>query len=481
MGTRTSSEGLRARDRLLRNGISWNAINLIVGKGIAVPVRLVLARLLAPEHFGLIGMVLVFLGLINIFADLGLKHALIQKARDRQTSARHHTAFWAIIALGSVCTLLFIFVLVPGMVWFYNEPEITRVATAMAFAILIESTATIPTVLLKRRLRFRPLVLAEVVAMIAASSSAVLAASLGAGVWSLAIQTLVTAFVQSLVLWKCVSWRPRKRFSWALLAELAQSSLWMLGNKASHYLRNNATNVIVAQLLGAATLGLYSMAYLVTETLRGAIQGILTKVMFPAFSRVQGEPLEVRRIFTSMTRRLTLLIFPFSLTLMLHAEQVVGLIFDDRWLGIIVPVQILSLSGMIYAFSGPAIEALQGTGSAAAVFRVSSINLAVVVLPLTMALTKVFGLTGAAVASVVGLFTLRISLQTLVMKRLGLSFSEILRGSAPAISLIPVCLSLRWLGSDLVPFWLMICAYFVLYLTLLVVSEWMAHHREAGV
>ncbi|TVP72522.1 MAG: hypothetical protein EA339_06500, partial [Rhodobacteraceae bacterium] len=215
--------------RQIRRGVSWNAANLVVNKGMSILVRLLLARLLVPEHFGLVAMVVVVLGLIKIFVDFGLQNALIQRKRDAKSLIRNDSAFWFLLGGGIGWTALFIVAGIPLMIWLYDEPQLRDLALVMGFSILLHSLSIMPTVRLTRRMRFKSQVIAEVVSTVAASVIAIALAFVGAGVWALAAQQLSSGAIKSAMLWRAASWRPRRRFSWASLHDVVGFSGWMLG------------------------------------------------------------------------------------------------------------------------------------------------------------------------------------------------------------------------------------------------------------
>jgi O-antigen/teichoic acid export membrane protein len=405
-------------ERQIRRGVSWNAANLLVSKGMSILVRLLLARLLVPEHFGLIAMIVVLLGLVKIFVDFGLQNALIQRKRDLKSLIRYDSAFWILLCGGIGWTLLFAVAGIPLMIWLYDEPQLRDLALVMSFSILLHSLSIMPTVRLTRRMRFKSQVIAGVVSTVAASIIAIALAFAGAGAWALAGQLLSSDAIRSAMLWRAASWRPRRRFSWASLRDVVGFSGWMLGAQIVYYCRTNIDKVVIGATLGSSLLGIYTIAYLLTETLRKELATIIGKVMLPAYSKLQGNLVEIRRSYLSVTRVMCLLLFPPLLLLIVYSSAIIDFLFSDEWRDAASPVKVLALGGMIYAISGPTPEVMQGIGKARTLFIISTGNFLFIGLPAVYFLSVNFGLIGAAWAMTLTFASMRLIsffvLQTLI-------------------------------------------------------------------
>lgn len=463
--------GQRTRGRQIRSGISWNVVNLVVNKGVSILARLLLAHLLAPEYFGLIAMAVVLLELVNIVSDFGLKNTLIQRSHDARSPLIADSAFWFLAGAGLLWALAYMVLGVPALVWFYGEPALTDFAWVMGWGIFLQSLSAVPLARLTRRMKFRQIVIAEITALLVAASAAIALAVWGAGVWSLVAQHLVSAGVESLMLLRAAQWRPRWRFSWQRLGDLVGLSGYMMGNRLIHFLRTNVDTVIAGHILGASALGLYAMAYVITETVRGAMTRVLTRVLFPAFSKIKSDRKAVQDLFARVTNRSSLLVFPISISLIFHADELVPLAFTTEWLGMVPVIRLLSLSGIIYVISGPASEALQGIGRPEALLRISTVNLLVVVIPATILCTQKFGITGTAAASVLGMLTLRASLQVALHRHIGISFLSMCRGLLPVLALALGCAIAHFLLRDKVHFLILITGYFLVFYSTLIYLE----------
>lgn len=414
----TTSSARKSRGRQIRRGLTWNAGKLFVDKGLAVVVRLVLALLLVPEHFGLIAMVVVAVGFIKIFVDFGLQSALIQRPRDENSLVRYDSAFWFLLSAGVGWMVLFIIAGVPLLSWVYGEPQLHDLALVMSLSIFLYSISTLPLVRLRRRMRFKAIVIADVVSNLVAAIVAIAMAYGGAGVWALAAQQLVSVGLRSALLWRFAQWRPRRRFSWASLGDLFGFSGWMMAEQVVYYLRSNMDKVLVGAMLGASALGIYSLAFLITDSLRVQIGRAISTVMFPVYSRSHNDIAEVRRLYLAVVRYNALVVFPMAMLLILFADPVIPIFFGAAWADTVEPLRILAVASMIFAVAGDPATVLRGLGRPKVSFTISWWSTTLVTLPALICGILYLGLVGAAWGVVLGYTASRVAFQV-YFRRIG--------------------------------------------------------------
>ncbi len=417
----------------IRRGLAWNAVNLVANKGVGILTRLMLARLLVPDYFGLVAMVIVFLSLLGVFIDFGLQNALIQRPRDENSLTRYHSAFWFLLAGGAGWTLFFVLACVPAMVWFYHEPRLLEIAFAMAPSLMFQSVAIVPEVRLTRRLRFKSIAIAEVTSTLVAAGLAIGLALAGAGIHALVAQQVAYAGLRSLLIWYFARWRPRLRFEWASLNDVTSFSSYVLGARVLYFIRTNLDTLVIGALLGATSLGVHTIAYAITENVRAQFARIISRVMLPVYSRMQHDTEMIRPHYLNITRAMTLVFFPLSLSLILFAKPIIETLFSVEWQAAIVPTQLLAAGGMVYALSGPATEVFQGIGRVKALFLISTFNVAVIGFPLMWILTSLYGLVGAAAAMLLSFISMRILSFVVLRRYLFISLSDVLRATGPAL------------------------------------------------
>ena len=429
----------------IRSGLTSMAFKLGMTKATGFLVTLILARLLVPEMFGLVAMVAVVIGFLGIFADLGLQNALIQRRREPVSALRYDSAFWFLAGAGLVMAGLVWLVGVPFMVWFYDEPRLQPIAMALALGLWMGTLSTLPRVRLTRLMKFRSIVRADVLGMLAGAGGAIALALAGAGLWALVGKSLISSLVTLVLIWKATRWRPRLRFDLQSLRDVVGFSGYMLANSVLYYLRKNMDVIIVGKLLGASALGVYSLAFALTETLRMQLYSVVNKVMFPAYSRMQNDPAAMKPYYLATIRYMALITWPISTLLILFADPLVPMLFGEAWIEAVRPVQILAVASMVFALSGTPAEVLKGLGRPEISLYIQSINTVFVALPAIYFGAIHYGLEGAAIGVLIQYITARIAYQVVIYKFIKAEKKEILKNLIPAASLSFFLFSFFWL------------------------------------
>ena len=439
----------RPRSRL-RRGIAWSGAHLVATRGLAMLTRVALAGMLAPEHFGLFGMVVLGLGLLATLADFGLQGALVQRA-GRGSQAYASTAFWFLAFSGAALSALAVLVGAPLLAALYAEPRLLAPAQALAVTILLSAVSTVPTALLLRQGRIGRLVLAEFAGVAMGAAAALWAASAGLGVWTLVAQQVVAAAVTAGLVWHQARWWPvwpvwparhaRHRMPAPHtpphpLRTLMVFGWSMTGTKAVMYVRINLDNLFVGALLGATALGVYMLAFTFTEGLRSQVAAAVSRVMLPVYSRHQHDAEALRAHYLRATRVMLLVLGPLSLAVLLYAQPLCLHVLGPAWAESALPMQLLAVGGLLHAASGPSAEVLQALGRPQLLFRMAWRNLLAFALPCMAFLTWWQGVAGAACAYMLTVATQRVMLHRALHERLGLTWARLWQASAAPLALM---------------------------------------------
>lgn len=324
-------------------GLMWSGmaqlVRLLLGFGISV----ILARLLTPTEFGLVGMILVFTGFAELFSNLGLGAALIQI---KSIADRHlNVVFWTSLAAGIVLTLLLI-LFAPLLAAFYETPALTSLSIALAFNFILSSLGVVQLSLLSRALNFRSIALAEVSAVGIGGILGIGLALNGSGVWSLVAKTLMTTCLTTLLLWRLSPWRPSFHFDRSALRELWGFSANLVGFQITNYWARNLDDLLIGRLIGSAALGIYSRAYALMLLPLSQITRMLSRVMFPSLAEIQDHLEQVRGVYLAATRTIALLTFPLMVGLWVLADVFVLALLGEKWVEVTPILRILCISGL---------------------------------------------------------------------------------------------------------------------------------------
>jgi O-antigen/teichoic acid export membrane protein len=324
-------------------GLKWSGLAQIAQQLLQFVIYVALARLLAPEEFGLMGMVLVFIGFGTLLADLGLGAALIQ----RQNVENRHlsSVFWLHAAVGGLLT----FVLLAASTLianFYGKPVLKLMTVLLSFTLFFNSLSTVPRSILMRAMDFRRIFLADTTALFISGLTAVIMAAWGLGILSLVIQSLMLTILSTAIVWKLSDWRPMFIFDMGALRELSHFSFNLLGFTTLDYFISNADKVLIGRFVGASPLGIYNRAYQLMLLPVTQVSSVVTRVMFPALSVIQDDKAKVRYLYLQATRMIALVAFPVMIGLLVVARPFILSIFGEKWQGVVLILQIFCIAGL---------------------------------------------------------------------------------------------------------------------------------------
>ncbi len=341
------------------SGISWLTFGQMTKHALQFVLGIILARLLTPHEFGLVGLVMVFIGFAGLFSELGFGAALIQR---KEIDERHWSSvFWVNIAAGFALTGLFM-AIAPLVGQFYDEPILAPLTTLFAVSFAVGSLSMVPIAKLTRDMDFRALALIETTAAVLSGILAVVLALVGFGVWSLVWRTIAVTTLTAVGMWWVTRWRPRWMFDPRAVRELLGFSSNLLGYRAINYWVQNGNDLIIGRFLGTSALGIYSRAYLVLLLPLNEVVRILGRVMFPALSRLQHDVTRVRESYLHAVAMLSVFLFPAMLGLSAVSGDFVLALYGPRWeevipiLGILsvlaVPQSLVATAGWIFQSQG---------------------------------------------------------------------------------------------------------------------------------
>jgi O-antigen/teichoic acid export membrane protein len=324
-------------------GVGWSGISQITRLLLQLGVTAILARLLTPNDFGLLAMVVVFTNLIMIFRDFGLTAALIQ--RKKITEEHLSSCFWINILMGFLLTLILIF-LAPLISHFYNEVKLIRIIMILASIFFISSFGVVQIAFFTKEMNFKSLAIVETSAIAISGITAIVLAFSGFGVWSLVYQQIVSNLVRVFFLWIFSSWKPKLIFRWLRVKELLGFGLNLIGFNFVNYFNRNLDNLLIGKFLGSAPLGFYNLAYQLLLFPLSNISSVIGRVMFPSLSMIQDDKNRVCYIYIKATRYIASITFPLMMGILVVAPQFIIVIFGLQWQRSIFLVQIIALVGL---------------------------------------------------------------------------------------------------------------------------------------
>jgi len=374
------------------HGVMWSGISQ-AGKQISqFVITAILARLLSPKDFGLLGMATVFTGFAAIFGELGISSALIQKQDIDE--AHLSSAFWLNIMVGVSLTTIFI-LMAPLIARFYNKPELRMILMIMSVNFILSSFTIIQQTVLTKEMNFKALTIRDIVGIILSGVVGISFAYKGYGVWSLVYQLLSFTFINSILLWKLSKWRPKFIFSKQSIVDIFHFSVNLTGFNIVNYFARNTDQLLIGKFLGAQALGFYSLAYRLMLYPLQNISAVIGKVMFPAFSKVQNNLEKVRNAYKKMVKAISLVTFPMMASLFIIVPEFVNAVFGPKWEPIIILVRIFCICGAVQSVGTTVGNILLSQGRADLQFKMQIFSTPIVVASIIIGMK--WGIVGVAI------------------------------------------------------------------------------------
>lgn len=327
-------------------GVLWTAAGNWGNQLATFVVFAVLSRLLTPEAFGTVALAAVFVGLVQLLANQGMVDALVQ----RRSLDREHldTAFWTGLGVGLVAMALLVGLSYP-IALAVGQHELAPVVAVLSLTIPIGSTNLVQRALMTRELAFRSLTVRTLAATTVGSVAGLAAAFSGLGVWSLVAQNVANVVAGAFVLWTLTSWRPRLAFSRRHFGDLFGYGVHVTAFKVLNYFSRKGDDFLIGSFLGAASLGLYSVAYRMLTIIIDLTTNLIDTVAFPVYARLQDEESRLRDAYYRTSGYVALVSFPVFAGLLVLAPEIVGVFFGAKWSESVPVMQALTFVGGLQA------------------------------------------------------------------------------------------------------------------------------------
>ena len=322
------------------NSTLWSFIEAFSRQFITFLLGLVLARLLYPSDYGLIGMLLFFLAICQVFIDCGFANALICK-NDRNDKD-FSTAFYFNILVGAGAYAI-LFIIAPYVASFYNEPQLKLLLRVVGLTVFFNSLCIVQNAILTSSMRMRLLTRATVVSQILSGIIGIVLAYFGFGVWALAIQSVGSSVITAIVLWVVTKWWPREKWS-----KESFKYLWGFGSKMLFVglISNTYSNIhalVIGKAFNKTDLGLYSKTNNLSRIIPNTLYSVLNKVSLPAFTAIRDNKSRLLGAFRTYMSVAAFIVFPIMVLLVVLADPIIRILWTEKWIAAVPVFQIMCL------------------------------------------------------------------------------------------------------------------------------------------
>ena len=459
-------------ERVFHGGF-WVFSLRIVDRLLMLIRTIILARLLAPNDFGLFGIAMLALATLESFTQTGIAAALIQKKDDTQN---YLDSAWTIqVFRGIIIAIVMIFG-APLVGVFFEEPRAIMLTRILAVSVLIFDFRNIGIVYFQKNLEFHKQFVYQFGGTIADLAIAIPAALIIRSVWALIFGLLARNFIYFTLSYIIHPYRPRFRLDPRKSKELFDFGKWIFGSSVLVFVSTQGDYIFLGKILGATALGFYQIAYKISNLPATEITHVISQVSFPAYSKIQEEIKALSRAFNKIFLITISISLPISVVIFLFAPGFVKYILGTKWLPIIGPVRILAMYGLIRSITAMWAPLYRATGVPkfgpySQVFRVTGMFLPIYWLTIN------FGIEGVCISVIIGQVSVLIFhlYYTYKISNLAINFLEILRSMisvfCSVMAMILVYFAFNYMVKTLFHYVVFVVFAFFVYITSMVVFD----------
>ncbi|MBN2133910.1 MAG: lipopolysaccharide biosynthesis protein [Sedimentisphaerales bacterium] len=310
---------------------------------------MVLARLLIPSDYGVIGMVMVVVSFAVMFKDAGLTMATVQ--RETISHEQISTLFWLNVLI-SILLTLGVLIGSPVVAWFYGKPELTAITAALSLSFLVSGLSIQHQALLRRHMQFGTLAVIQIASYFANLVVTILLALAGWRYWALVGGTLTTALSGTLLTWMFCPWLPGRMHRGTGVRDMLKFGGHLTGFNFVGYFSRNTDNILIGRFLGADALGLYAKAYQLFMLPIGQIAVPMTQVAVPVLSTLRNQPERYTKYYQRLLDIMASLVMPVTVYCAIEANFLIRVLLGPTWVGAVSVFRILAVAGFIQAIAG---------------------------------------------------------------------------------------------------------------------------------
>ena len=426
-------------------GLLWSFLDDLARTGIVFVSGIILARLLTPREFGLIGMTTIFIAVSQSFVDGGFSQALTRK--QDCTPADYSTVFIFNLLVSSA--LFFLLWFASGAIGrFFGEPQLAGIIPALSLGLIIGALGQVHRTQIYKALDFKLLTRISVVSSAIGGALGIALACAGYGVWSLVVMTLSRATVELVLFWLWRAWRPTLEFRWSSFREMFAFGSRLLLSGLIGTLHLHVYNLFIGKMFAAVELGYYTQAYTFRNLPPQRLTDVVQRVSYPVLATLQQDAPRLKAAYRRMLQSSILVSFVLMLGMAASAESMLIAVVGEQWRPAVAYLQLLCLAGVFYPLHAVNLNMFQVRGRSDLNLKMSVIKMASAAPP--MAVGVFWGIKAMIVAMFFTSFANYVLTATWSGRLIGYRLAEQLRDILPPFALAaavaaPVYCLGRWL------------------------------------
>lgn len=379
-------------------GGGWLLALKVFHRGMGFIRTIILARLLSPEDFGLFGIALLFFNFLENFSVTGINTALVQK---REDISGYLDSAWTFNLIRSGILFSIIFFGAPVIAGFFNSPDATGIIRAMAFLQLLLGLENIGAMQFQKELDFNKVACLKASETLSTVMVSIVLAFWVRNAWALVFGSLAGYFTRLFMSYLLHPYRPRLTFDYTKIRELMGFGKWIFGSSILVYLITQGDDIFVGKMMGAAALGLYQMAYLLSNVPATEISNLVAQITFPAYSKISHDLPKLKESYFRVLQLVAFIAFPVSGMIFMVSRDFTQLFLGNQWIPMVAALQVLTVWGAVRSVATTATQVFLAVGNPGISTKMRLVELfliACLIYPLTLR----WGIAGTALAVVLG-------------------------------------------------------------------------------
>ena len=379
-------------------GLLWSFTDIFARQGIQFIVLMILARILTPEQFGIIGMIAVFIAISNSIIDSGFSQALI---REKKVKKDEYSTVFFFNFIMSLTIYLILYNLSPAISKFFGEESLIIIIRVLSLGVIINSLGIIQKVFLVKKIDFKT---QSIISLASSSLAGVVAITLavkGYGVWSLVAQSLTQQTIQTVLLWAISKWTPVLVFKFDFIKSLFKFSSKLLVSGLIDTIYSNIYSIIIGRFYPAAQLGYFTNALKLSNVITTTITSALQRVTYPVLSSIREDENQLKSVYQKIITLSVYCMFPIMVGLIAIADSLIPILLGPKWSNSIVYFKLLCIAGMIYPLHAINLNILQVKGRSDLFLRLEIIKKAMLTLLIGGAMLFFTGIIGIIIAATI--------------------------------------------------------------------------------
>ncbi len=362
--------------------LAWTTVNIGGIQLIQLIIGIILARVLLPEDFGLVGVLYIFIGLSTVLIDSGFSQGLIRK---QDASNKDFSTIFYLNLILSVFIYLILFFTAPYIALFFGHQELTLLSRIIFLSVLLFPFYLIQQVNVLKRMDYRSMAIVNIVSVGLSGVLAIVLAFNGFGAWSLVWQQVTFHFFKVIFFPFFVKWIPDKRFSMDTIREMWRFSAPLLGQSTLNVVFNHVYMIIIGKFYPLKQAGFFAQANKYSETVNAATQSILNYTAFPIFSTIQQDKERSLRIYRKLTSSIAFITFPLVCFLFVAAKPVIITLISEKWIESVVLFQLLIIANLFTPMFTINVNVLNAGGESGNTFRLEIIRKVLITISIIIA------------------------------------------------------------------------------------------------